>query len=305
MSERPSILSRVGLTLFVLLVMLVTGTVAAMVGLAITDNLLFVTALTWALAAPILLFSGPRLMGLGHRTMGTRQDRDAPQRPRYLIGTLLGLGLVLLPALVGRLAGGYQPMPGADLALLQAPSGTAALPAIVYTLPALMLSAAGEELLFRGVLLRLWQPVLKAKGALVLSALFFVAVHAGNPGADPRGALGVFIAGIALGALFLARGDLWMVAGAHLGWNMGEALVIGVPVSGFTLPSLARWQVVDSELWQGLLGGSFGPEEGLLFHGALGLAAVAGLVFAAAHGAFADPGGHEAGGSVDPIASPD
>ena len=284
----PSILNRVGGTLLAGFIIVVSGTVAAGLATLLSDsNILFATALTWVLASPVLLFAFPRVLGLDPETIGVRPSGEGARRPLYLLGVLAGLACVLLPALIGRVAGGYLPMPPEAVAALDVPSGSSALPAVVFALPALMLAAFGEELLFRGVLLRLWQPLLGARGALVLSSLFFVAVHTGNPGAAPRGAVGVFLAGIALGAFYLRGGGLWAVAGAHLGWNAGEALLIGVPVSGITLPSLGRWQVMDSELWRGLLGGSFGPEEGLLFHGALGLAAGVAVVFAAAAGVFA------------------
>lgn len=283
-----SVLRGAGGTLLVLAIMVLAGTVAYMAR-ALSDNVMFVTALTWVVAAPALLFLSTRALQITPADMGLRPPQERSRRPRYILGTLGGLVLVLIPALIGRLAGGYESMPPHEVAALTAPTGAAALSAVLFVVPALMIAAAGEELLFRGILLRLWEPLLGPKGALVLSALLFVAVHVGNPGAAPRGAIGVLLAGILLGSLFLARGDLWLVAGAHFGWNAGEALVLGVPVSGFTMPSMLRWEVAETDLWRGLLGGSFGPEEGLLFHGVLGLGAGAALVFAAIGGAFRPP----------------
>ncbi len=277
-----------GGTFLVLAVVVLASLVAGTVRLVLPGHVLLATALMWVLAIPALLFLGAGLLGLDHAAMGVRPAPDG-RRSRYVLGTAGGLVLVLLPALLGRLAGGYVPMPAEAVAALAVPTGARALPAVVFALPALMLAAAGEELLFRGVVLRLWQPLLGTRGALLLSALLFVAVHVGNPGATPRGAIGVLLAGLVLGSVFLARGDLWTVAGAHLGWNAGEALVLGVPVSGITLPALVRWEVADSELWRGLLGSGFGPEEGLLFHGALGLAAGGAIVLATAAGAFKRP----------------
>lgn len=276
---------------FAALLAMVAGSLAATAAQAIAPGqVLLATALMWLVAVPLLFLLGTRVLGLDAAIMGLRPPEGGSRRPRYILGAAVGMSFVLVPALVGRLAGGYLPMPLDAIAALPVPTGSAAVPAILFTLPALMLAAGGEEVLFRGLLLRLWQPLLGAKGALVMSALLFVAVHVGNPGAAPRGAIGVLLAGIALGALFLATNDLWVVAGAHLGWNAAEALLIGVPVSGITLPAALRWQVADTPLWQGLLGGSFGPEEGLLFHAALGLAAVVSLVLAAIAGAFLPPG---------------
>jgi uncharacterized protein len=207
--------------------------------------------------------------------MGLRPPTGAdPRRPRFLIGEGCGLLLILAPAVIARLFGGFVPATATEVAALAVPTGLAAIPAILYLLPALMIAALGEEVLFRGVLLRFWEPVAGAKGALVLSSLMFAAIHVGNPGSSPLGAVGVVLAGLLLGLIFLLRGDLWLAAGVHLGWNLSEAVVLGVPVSGHTLPALLRWSVADSETARGLLGGSFGPEEGVIFHGALALGVV-------------------------------
>lgn len=230
------------------------------------------TTIGWLVAMPLLVLLGRQLFRIPMDAMGLR---PAPtRRPRFVLGVLGGLALILVPALLARALGGYAPMAEQDIAALSVPSGSLAIGGIVYLLPALMIAALGEELLFRGLLLRFWEPVAGVKGALLLTALLFVVVHVGNPGSSPLGAIGVLLAGIWLGLVFVLHGDLWLAAGLHLGWNVSEAMVLGVPVSGHTLPALLRWEVSEGSTWQGLLGGSFGPEEGLLFHMALVVAIV-------------------------------
>lgn len=238
----------------------------------VNERVFIPTTIGWLVAMPGLVLLGRKALGLTADVLGLRPREG--RRPRFVLGFALGLLLILLPAGLARLFGGFVPMDAAAVDALAVPTGAAAISGIVYILPALLVAALGEELLFRGVLLRWWEPVLGVKGALVLSALLFVAVHVGNPGASPLGSIGVLLAGVLLGLVFVLHGDLWLVAGLHLGWNVSEALVLGVPVSGHTLPALLRWTVADSELARGLLGGSFGPEEGLLFHGALAVAIV-------------------------------
>ncbi len=60
-----------------------------------------------------------------------------------------------------------------------------------------------------------------------------------------------------------------MVTGLHAGWNFSISMLIGLPVSGMSLPSLARLEVIQDPMAQQLLGGEFGPEEGLAYQGFL------------------------------------
>jgi len=272
---------------FAALAAMIVGSLVASLSLsAAPSQVLLSTAVMWLVATPLLFLLGTRVLGLDASTMGLRPPKGTTRRPRYVLGAAIGMGLLLAPAIVGRLAGGYLPLTPDAIASLLVPTGVPASLAILYTLPILIIAAGSEEVLFRGLLLRVWQPLLGPKGALVISTLLFAAVHVGNPGAAPQGTIGVILAGIALGAIFLATGDLWFVAGAHMGWNAATAVLIGLPVSGFTLPAVLRWEVADTPFWQGLLGGSFGPEEGLLFHASLGLAAVVALILAGTAGAF-------------------
>ena len=249
--------------------------------------------LGWLVALPALALVARSVLGLDFGVMGLRPH--ARRRPRFTLGLMGGLALILIPAGAARLAGLYVPASPEAVAALAVPSGSLAVAAVVYMLPALILAALGEEVLFRSVLLRLWEPVAGVRGALLLSALFFVAVHIANPGASLRGGIGVLLAGILLGALFVLHGDLWLVAGLHLGWNAAEALVLGVPVSGISLPSLLRWTVADDPIARGLLGEGFGPEEGLLFHAVLAMAIA---IAVATRPGVEDPG-HPSVSSVD------
>jgi len=100
---------------------------------------------------------------------------------------------------------------------------------------------------------------------MLVSSLLFTAMHAGNDHMAGWGVLGVFLAGLLLALVFVASGNLLLVTALHLGWNVSTAAVLGLAVSGYELPSLTRWQVADSALATQLLGGEFGPEEGLAY----------------------------------------
>jgi hypothetical protein len=155
----------------------------------------------------------------------------------------------------------------------------ACLRAQVIWMPALFVCAYYEELLLRGWVMqdlgRRWPWV-----GLVASSLIFALLHGLNPGLFGDGLLGalvgltnIFLAGLLLGGVFLLNGRLWLPTGLHLGWNWTTAVLFGLPVSGFRLPSLLETEAVDGS---GLLsGGAFGPEGSTPALPVIGLAALA------------------------------
>ncbi len=219
----------------------------------IRSRLLVLGGLQWLFFLPPALWLGPRL-GYDRSSIGL----DRPDRPLHVVGggALLGAALLLGPAAVGRLVGGFTE----GAAVFTVPSWVAAF-------GVLFVMALGEEVLFRGILLRLWVDRLGPRGALVLTTLLFTVLHTGNPGVDLLGTFGVLLAGVLLGLAALRSGGVWWPFGVHLGWNVATGLIVGLPVSGISLPSLVRWLPVGDgpSLW----GGDFGPEAGLAFHTAL------------------------------------
>ncbi len=89
-----------------------------------------------------------------------------------------------------------------------------------YLLGAL-LTGVCEEILFRGVLLRIFQDFLGSLLSLILSALLFATVHGAGQWLD------TFLAGLALGACYLATGRLWLPIGGHLAHNFTLDLASG------------------------------------------------------------------------------
>ena len=251
--------------------------------LAWSQNHILLAAMIPALAAlPVTWRLGGWLAGLDRADFGLR---PGGARRALVVGLVLGLGAILVPTLVGRAMGWVVP---AD-APAGATSSLAALPGMAFVLPALLVMAFGEELLVRGFLLRYWQPVVGVPGAILLSSIAFALMHASNPGISAWGLLGILIAGVMLAVAFVASGSLWFATGIHLGWNAATSLVLGLPVSGLVLPSVARWQAADSDVARRLMGGDFGPEEGLLFHLGLTATMVVALLVAPALRAREEP----------------
>ena len=129
---------------------------------------------------------------------------------------------------------------------------------IVLTLAA----AAREEILYRGLLFRLYGKVFGTWAALLLMAVTFAAMHANNTGATFTGLLNVALAGVLLGAAYAASGRLWLPIGLHFGWNFAQTSLFGTAMSGFSMgPGLIAGRMSGPDI---LTGGKFGPEGSIV-----------------------------------------
>lgn len=121
-----------------------------------------------------------------------------------------------------------------------------------------------EELMIRGVVLRLLWRAFGPAVAFAGSALLFGAGHLPNAGASIFAAVCVALeAGVMLGAFYALTGRLWVSIGVHVAWNFTQGYIFGAAVSGGDLgASLATsTAVVGQAEW--LSGGAFGPEASL------------------------------------------
>ncbi|SDN72225.1 hypothetical protein SAMN05216355_11171 [Actinomyces ruminicola] len=125
--------------------------------------------------------------------------------------------------------------------------------------------AAGfvEEILFRGVLLRLLEQWLGTGWALALTAVLFGAAHITNPEASAFGAVAIMLeAGILLGACYLVTRRLWLAFGTHVAWNFVQGGIFGSDVSGTGMGrGLFEARFTGPEL---LTGGDMGIEGSLV-----------------------------------------
>jgi membrane protease YdiL (CAAX protease family) len=125
------------------------------------------------------------------------------------------------------------------------------------------LTAVGEELLFRAVLFRLTEDMFGTAAAVLISATLFGLSHAANPGANPAALIALALGmGSLLALAFAATRNLWFPIGLHMGWNMAEGFLYGLPNSGLTDPlQLARTSITGQSA---LTGGNFGPEGSVI-----------------------------------------
>lgn len=118
-----------------------------------------------------------------------------------------------------------------------------------------------EEILLRGVVLRMLEELFGSWAAILLSGLLFGFLHAGNPNADWWSSTAIAIeAGLLFGVLFCLTRSLWVVIGLHAAWNIAQGPIYGVAVSGIVQHGVINAHI-DGPWW--LTGGSFGLEAAL------------------------------------------
>ncbi len=177
-------------------------------------------------------------------------ELDWRKLPHLLLGLLSALLLFAVLALQLWAAGAYRLTGVGDAPLWSLFLLTAVMPGIT------------EEIVSRGILFRLTEEGLGTWIALIVSALFFGFMHAGNPGATGWSSIAISIeAGLLFGLLYHVTRSLWWCIGLHAGWNFVQGAVFGIPVSGIGVDGLLESQLQGPD-W--LDGGGFGAEASVL-----------------------------------------
>lgn len=175
----------------------------------------------------------------------------------FLAGTLGGILLILLTALVVMGLGGFHWERAANIGARQ-----------LLTAALMFLGVAfNEELLARGYpFQRLVEGVGPWVGQLVFAALFAL-MHWGNPGMHGAtkawATVNIALAAILLGFCYLRTRSLALPIGAHLGWNWAQGSLLGFAVSG-TTDTKGAWTPVFHGRPDWLTGGAFGLEASVI-----------------------------------------
>ncbi len=179
------------------------------------ENAAVAAEIVSAVALLFIYWASVRL--LERRRIGELAPQRAPAN--LLAGALIGLGLFssVIAALsamgIAHVGASGQSLLGAtDMAIL---------------------SGIGEELIFRGVVYRIFEEMFGSLVALIVSAAFFGATHLANPGATLTSGVAIALeAGVLLGVSYMAVRNLWLPIGLHFGWNFAESAIFGSVVSG-------------------------------------------------------------------------
>jgi hypothetical protein len=117
-----------------------------------------------------------------------------------------------------------------------------------------------------------WSPERAVLGSAISTSLLFGLFHLANDHASFLAVLNISLLGILFAVPVLYTGRLYFSIGLHLGWNVFQNLVFGMPNGG--KPRRAAVLVTEDlgpEFWTG---GAFGPEGGLIALIPLGLSII-------------------------------
>lgn len=239
---------------------------ASLWGWVIQALILFVTAVLVGWGCNLLL------EGLPLRALGWALHRGWLRD--LVVGSLIGAASLLLATAVSLAVGGYR-FSFAAVALFPMVAKTLLLSFIVF-----LIAGAAEEVLFRGYPLQTMARARLPWIGIVLTCVFFGAVHLNNPNV-PEGFelfstpslrfinklinipfLNTALAGVWLAVAYLRTRSLWFPLGVHWSWNWMMGAVLGLPVSGIKelTPQPLMHAADQGPAW--LTGGSYGIEGG-------------------------------------------
>jgi membrane protease YdiL (CAAX protease family) len=185
--------------------------------------------------------------------------RDALRPAGIVTGTLLGALAIGVPAAA---------LLGMGWLEVQETAPAAPLAQNLWALSVLIPASLWEELLLRGYIFASMREMWGDGAALLVTSLLFGIMHLQNAGATAQSVVMVSLAGVFLGSVLIATGSLYAAWAAHLAWNVIQALVFQIDVSGVSLGSAAYRTVDAGPDWA--TGGAWGPEGGVF--AALGIA---------------------------------
>jgi membrane protease YdiL (CAAX protease family) len=185
---------------------------------------------------------------------------------RFWQGAIWGVGQITAIMLLIAALGGYS---FGGLAM----NGEALLRYAVEWAGVFFLVGVFEEFFFRGYLQFTLASATHFWVAATFTSLLFGAVHLGNPGEGPIGAVSVFVIGMFLCFTLRRTGNLWFAIGWHAAFDFGETYLYAVPNSGIVMQGHLLAASVRGPRW--VTGGSVGPEGSVAAFVAVALAFVA------------------------------
>ena len=143
-------------------------------------------------------------------------------------------------------------------------TGVNAPTALIDDLFSFVMVAIIEELIFRCGILGGLMPLLRSPAiAIIVSAVIFGVVHAGNANATVLSVISTTVGGLMYGIAYAGTERIWLPFGMHFGWNYAQGRLFGFSLSGGPVahPPFIQQRVNGPAL---LTGGAYGPEGGII-----------------------------------------
>jgi membrane protease YdiL (CAAX protease family) len=123
------------------------------------------------------------------------------------------------------------------------------------------ITSFNEELAFRGYIMQRLDQAWGTAAAVAVSSIVFSLVHIFNPNVSLFAIVNICLAGVLFACGYLITHSLWLPIGMHIGWNLTEIHILGLPGSGISESSIFRTVTHGPDF---VTGGAFGPEGGIL-----------------------------------------
>lgn len=167
-----------------------------------------------------------------------------------VVGFVVGLSAIVAVGGAVAAAGGFQ-LDGFGF------SATACV-----LVPALVLLAFMEEIVFRGYLLQNLLDIRRPVFGVVFTSVYFWLAHAMNTDVWTSVVItpiNMFGAGVVLALAYMVSRNIWFPTALHFGWNLAQGVLLSLPISGMAVEGVVRLRPVDgAPAW--LTGGGFGLE---------------------------------------------
>lgn len=171
------------------------------------STMLLALSLTAILTAIVVLYV-KRIERRPLSTIGFSRQRIVP---RFAVGYLLGI-LMLAISVVWE-------------AVSRTSAYTGFQPVALLFIPAYMIQASSEEVLFRGYLLSSFSAKTGIIRAVLLTSLLFALMHVGNYGINILVLGQLFFLGVLFAFLTIRTGSLWAACGVHAAWSFTAGLL--------------------------------------------------------------------------------
>lgn len=171
--------------------------------------------------------------------------------PKELVGGML-IGFGLFTVIIGIIWSlGYYHVSGVNNWVVMIPIFTASV-----------MSGYIEEIVVRGIILRIMEEGIGTWLAVIISATIFGVLHLGNENATVLSALAIAsTAGVLLAAVYIITRRLWLAIGLHFAWNFTQGGIFSAAVSGKEEVGLLQSTLNGPEF---ITGGTFGAEASII-----------------------------------------
>ena len=161
-------------------------------------------------------------------------------------GLATGAGLVTCSIALLMTVGGYRIDDSNGLSV-----------AVITPLAMMTFVGVFEEVLSRGIVLRIAEQSLGSWAALSISSLLFGLAHLPGEGTGALAIIITIVAGVLFGAAYLMTRRLWLGIGIHIAWNYTLGSIYSIAVSGRETKGLLHGTVSGPD-W--ITGGEYGLE---------------------------------------------